>query len=375
MQQRILVLGAGFGGMELCALLSEGAPGEADITLIDEAEGFAFGYSKLDIMFRGVDPDSVFLPYAEYAPPGVNLVRDTITAIDPAAKTVTTANGSYEADILVIALGSEYDYEATGMTTDDEFYSFEGAAKARDRIAAFRSGRAVVGVCGAPFKCPPAPSECVLMLHDHLDRAGVRDACEVTLVLPFMTPVPPSPDTSAALVEAFEERGIEFVKSTRVSGLDRDRGAVLFQDGGEIPYDLFLGVPVHRAPDVVVASGMTTDGWIPVDPQTLATQFPGVYAVGDVTSIGTPKAGVFAEGQASVVARRIAAELRGEDPDAEYDGHGMCYMEVGHDAVAKVDVTFQPGQAPFGTLIGPSPELVADKVEFGASRVARWFGS
>ena len=205
--KRIVVLGAGFGGMELCALLSEAVAGDAEITLIDKSDSFVFGYSKLDVMFRGAPPESVLLPYAEFAPAGVTLVRDTITAIDPAAKRVTTEGGSYDADLLVIALGADYDYGATGLTEDDEFYSLAGAVKTRDRIAEFRSGRAVIGVCGAPFKCPPAPSECVLMLHDHLLREGVRDACEITLVLPFVSPVPPSPDTSAALVEAFAERG------------------------------------------------------------------------------------------------------------------------------------------------------------------------
>src|SRR5262249_31674182 len=168
--------------------------------LIDKADGFSFGYSKLDIMFRGEDPASVHLPYADFAPGGVNLVRDTITAIDPAARRVTTEGGSYEADLLVIALGSDYDYDATGMTVDQEFSSGEGALRRPHKLAAFRSGRAVIAVCGAPFKCPPAPSECALMLHDHLLRQGVINACEITLVLPFMTPVPPSPDTSAALL-------------------------------------------------------------------------------------------------------------------------------------------------------------------------------
>jgi sulfide:quinone oxidoreductase len=140
-----------------------------------------------------------------------------------------------------------------------------------------------------------------------------------------------------------------------------------------MPYDLFLGVPVHRVPPVVEEAELAVDGWIPVDPLTLETRFADVYAVGDVTSVGTPKAGVFAEGQAAVVAERVAARIRGEVEAAAYDGRGVCYIEFGHDQVATVDVTFMSGQAPAGALVGPSPELVADKAEFGASRVRRWF--
>ena len=119
---------------------------------------------------------------------------------------------------------------------------------------------------------------------------------------------------------------------------------------------------------------MTVDGWIPVDPLTLETSFPGVYAVGDVTSVGTPKAGVFAEGQAVVVAAAISATVRGDSDAAHYDGHGLCYLEFGRNEVARVDVTFLSGQTPVGELEGPSEALAADKVEFGSTRIQRWFG-
>jgi sulfide:quinone oxidoreductase len=111
-----------------------------------------------------------------------------------------------------------------------------------------------------------------------------------------------------------------------------------------------------------------------VDPLTLETSFPDVYAVGDVTSVGTPKAGVFSEGQAAVVAGRIAARIRGADPSSQYDGRGICYIEFGHGQVAKVDVTFLVGQAPRGDLQGPSALLAADKGDFGTTRIRRWFG-
>jgi sulfide:quinone oxidoreductase len=125
---------------------------------------------------------------------------------------------------------------------------------------------------------------------------------------------------------------------------------------------------------VVEASGLTVDGWVPVNPLTLETPFADIYAVGDVTSVGTPKAGVFAEGQASVVADEIIARLRDRTASATYDGHGTCYLEFGQDRVARVSVTFLSGQAPAGELEGPSLAIAEDKVAFGVTRVQRWFG-
>jgi sulfide:quinone oxidoreductase len=192
--------------------------------------------------------------------------------------------------------------------------------------------------------------------------------------MPLPVPIPPSPGASEALLAAFAERDIEWLPQRLVRALDPERKVALLSDDTELPYDLFLGIPVHRAPAVVEASGMTVDGWIPVDPLTLETSFDGVYAVGDVTSVGTPKAGVFAEGQAVVVAEAIIARARGGADSPQYDGHGMCYLEFGRDQVAKVDVTFLSGQAPHGDLQGPSTEFARDKEEFGTSRIQRWFG-
>ena len=191
--------------------------------------------------------------------------------------------------------------------------------------------------------------------------------------MPLGVPIPPSPEASEALLVAFAERGINWHPERLVRGLDADRKVAMLSDGSEMAFDLFLGVPVHRAPAVVAESGMAVDGWIPVDPLTLETEFPDVYAVGDVTSVGTPKAGVFAEGQASVVAEQIIARMRGGAAPTSYDGHGTCYLEFGGDDGRPVDVTFLSGQAPVGALEGPSLAIANDKVEFGSSRVQRWF--
>jgi sulfide:quinone oxidoreductase len=373
---RVVVLGAGFGGLELTTRLSEEFGADVDVVLIDKSDDFVFGFSKLEVMFGRAPSELVRHPYRDFVKPGVQFVQSTVRAIDPNTKRVETDAGTFDADILVVALGADLHPEATPGLVEGgyEFYTQTGAFALRDVLAHFAGGRVVVAVTSTPFKCPPAPSETALLMHDFLTDRGLRDRSHISLVMPLPVPIPPSPDASRALLAAFEERGIDWHPETLVRGLDAARRVAMLGGGAEMPYDLFLGVPTHRVPEVVAQSGMTVDGWIPVNPMTLETQFPGVYAVGDVTSVGTPKAGVFAEGQAAIVAGGISALVRGAGESAHYDGRGICYLEFGHNQVAKVDVMFVSGQAPRGTLEGPSPALVADKADFGSSRVQRWFG-
>ena len=373
---RVVVLGAGFGGLELTALLSDAIGDNLDLTLIDKNDTFFFGFSKLDVMFGRAAPESVRLPYHNIVKPGVRFRQEIITTIDPAARRVTTDHGTYEADVLVVALGADYDLSGTPGLVEggNEFYSFAGAQRLREVLPTFSKGRAIVGVTSAPFKCPPAPSEAALLLHDYLSTRGVRAACEISLVMPFGIPIPPSPATSKALIAAFAERDIKFVPNHLVRALDPTRHVATLDDGTEMPCDLFLGIPKHRAPDVVAASGMTENGWVPVDPKNLKTRFPGVYAIGDVTSVGTAKAGVFAEGAARVVAEALIAEVKGGNGPSAYTGAGTCYVEFGGDRVGRVDVDFLSGPTPTGSYTEASTALVNEKQQFGASRRARWFG-
>ena len=298
---RVLILGAGFGGLELGTRLSEALGDAVDVTLIDRNDAFVFGFSKLDVMFGGATLDQVRLPYRSFVKPGVRFLRQTITSIDPEHRRVTTDGGVFDADYLVVALGADLDIAATPGLAErgNEFYSVAGAARLREVLPDFTRGHAIVGACAAPYKCPPAPSEAALLLDDYLTRRGVRSQCDITLVLPFPAPVPPSPETSAALVETFAARNISYVPNRRVVALEATYtlgSTVVLDDGTALPCDLFLGIPKHCVPPVVEASGLAENGWIPVDPRTLETKYSGVYAIGDVSNTGTPKAGVFAEG-------------------------------------------------------------------------------
>ena len=373
---RVVVLGAGFGGLEVTARLSEELGDDVDVVLIDRSDGFVFGFSKLDVMFGRTTADAVHHPYRDAVKPGVRFVQADIRSIDPSAKRVETDAGPFDADILVVGLGADLDPAATPGLVEGghEFYTEAGAFAVPDVLERFEGGRVVVGVTSVPFKCPPAPSETALMTDGYLRARGVRERSEISLVMPLPAPIPPSPEASAEILAAFEARGIGWHPGQLIRSLDPARHVVVLADGGELPYDLFLGVPRHRAPAVVEESGLCVDGWIPVDPSTLETSFPGVYGVGDVTSVGTPKAGVFAEGQAAVVADEIVAAHRGGAAADGYDGRGICYLEFGDDRVARVEVTFRSGEPPRGNFDVPSLDHAADKSEFGSSRIRRWFG-
>ena len=372
---RVLILGAGFGGLELATRLSDEFGNDIEIDLIDKSDGFVFGFSKLDVMFGKAVPHNVFHPYSSIAKSGLRFTQTAIRSIEPELKSVVTGAGQFDADIMVVALGADLDPSATPglLEAGHEFYTVPGAFALRDVLESFNGGQVIVGVTSTPFKCPPAPSETALLLHDFLTKKGLRDASDISLVMPFGVPIPPSPGASVALLAAFAERGIEWHPERLVIGLDPERKVALLNSGDDMPFELFLGVPVHKAPAVVEESGLAVDGWIPVNPLTLETAFPDVYAVGDVTSVGTPKAGVFSEGQALVVAEQIISKVRAGSEPTTYDGHGTCYLEFGDGMVATVDVTFLSGAAPVGDIEGPSHELAASKTEFGTSRVQRWF--
>ena len=375
-KRHVVILGAGFAGLELAARLSESLADEVSVTLIDQNDAFFFGYSKLDVLFGRKATVDVLLPYREISKEGVEFRQERVTSIEPGTRRVTTDERSYEADVLVVALGADYDFAATPGFEEGgfEYYSLAGAERMRDALPEFESGQILIGILGHPFKCPPAPFEGALLLHDYLVKRGIREAAEIRVVGPMAAPVPITKELSQSILDALGKRGIEYVPNQHITEIDTLSKEVRLADGGSVPYDLFIGIPVHRVPEVVKASGLAIDGWIPVDHTNLATRFADVYAVGDVAGAPVAKAGVFAESAAAVVANTIAARLHGEVLQRPWDGAGSCFIEFGGGAVGKVEANFLGGPAPTARLVGPSPELAADKEAFGATRRERWFG-
>jgi len=377
-KRHVLILGAGFGGLELATRLSETLQDAVRVTLLDRNDSFVFGYSKLEVMLGRQTADEIKLPYAEFVKDGVEFRQETVTAIDPASRRVTTDAGTYDADFLVIAMGADYDMAATPGLSEGgfEFYTVPGAGRLRDKLAGFKGGKVVVSVLGQPFKCPPAPFEGAFLLHEYFTQRGIRDNVELTSAFPMQRPVPVTGEVSQMFKDALASRDIEERSQTLVTSIDPATNTAQLKDGGTLPYDLFVGIPIHRAPDPLTAAGLAVNGWVPVDQTNLRTQFPQVYAIGDVCTgpRTVPKAGIFAESAALVVAGDIAAQVTGTDEPEPYGGSGICYAEFGAGLVSKVEVNFLSGPSAQAERHEPSRAFAADKEEFGRTRRARWFG-
>lgn len=377
MKKRVLILGAGFGGLELATRLSDLADA-VEVTLIDRNDSFYFGFSKLEVMVGRQSADEVRLPYREFIKDGVAFRQETVTGIDPVTRRVSTDAGTYEADFIAVALGADYDVAATPGFQEGghEFYSLAGAERLRDALADFKGGRVLLSVLGQPFKCPPAPFEGCFLLHEYFTQQGIRDAVEITTTFPMARPVPVADEVSQMFRDGLAARAIREMPQSLVTSIDPATRTAQLAGGETLGYDLFIGIPVHRAPTVCTGSELVEDSWVPVDQSNLRTRFPGVYALGDVSTgpRNVPKAGIFAETAAAVVAQDIAATISGGPPPPPYEASGVCYAEFGGGLVSKVEVSFLRGDSPEARRYDPSAEYRADKAQFGSSRRARWFG-
>src|SRR5919197_3083 len=378
MKQHVLILGAGFAGLELATRLSETIVDTVRVTLIDRNDAFYFGFSKLEVMLGRQSADDIRLHYRDLEKDGVEFRQETVTGVHPAARRVTTDAGSYDADFVVVALGADYDFAATpGFEQGGhEYYSLAGAERLRDALADFKGGKVLVSVLGQPFKCPPAPFEGSFLLHEHFTQQGIRDSVEMTTTFAKTRLAPVTGEVAQMFRDGLAARNVKELPEHLVTGIDPASRTAQLASGETLPYDLFVGIPIHRAPAALADSGLVANNWVPVDQSNLRTPFPGVYALGDVSTgpRTVPKAGIFSEAAARVVADDIVAAVTGGEPPAPYEGSGVCYAEFGGGLVSKVEVNFLRGDAPAAARHNPSLTFAAEKEEFGAVRRARWFG-
>ena len=367
----VLVLGGGFGGAQAAIATSGLLDDEHHITLVDRADkSFLCGANPL--MVVGERPrEGVSRPLMTLADHGVEVVFDEIVGIDLQGRSVDTSRDAFPFDFLVVALGAVYDLDAVpGSSAAHSFYDHAGSVLLREAVEQFEGGRVVIGVAGAPYKCPPAPLEAALLFEWHFRRRGI--SAEIHLYIPEPAPLAVAGPTTAKRVgELLASRGVRLHTLTTVTGVEESGRQVHLSDGSSLDADLAVVVPSHRAPAVVVESGLTQGKpWVPVDQETLETSAAaGVFAVGDVNSVpigddrALPKAGVFASAQGRQVAAVIASRILGTSPPAPYLGEGSCFFLLSGEEVAEVGGIFLAPGGPQVRLGDPRPAALEKRWE------------
>lgn len=377
-----VILGAGFGGLACAAELAQALPPGHRVTLVDEKPSFLMGTTKLWLLDgrRRLGEGEHAVRGIERL--GVRFLQGRVTRLDPATRTVEVGAERLVADHLVIALGASLAPDALPGLAEGahNLYTPQGAARAHEALAAFQGGDVLVLVSSMPFKCPPAPYEAAMLAKAFLEGRGVQ--ARVSVASPEPQPLPVAgPECGATVREWLTERGVEALNGHKPVSVDPSRKEVRFENGVTRRYDLLVAVPPHRAPALLREAGLVDEsGWVPVDPATLATRVPGVWAIGDCTFVklanGKPlvKAGVMAEGEGVTIARNIASSVRGEPETARFDGKGGCYLELGRGEAVEVVGDFYATPNPIVVAKPPSKASLEGKKRFEAERIARWLG-
>ncbi len=378
---RTLILGGGFGGLTVATELKRLLGTEHEVLLVDRNEYFSMGLRKLWELVGHARVADGSRSRGALGERGIRVVREEVREIDPVARTAATETGTIETDYLVVALGSVSRPDLVPGLAEHghDVWDLAGVPAAAEALARFDGGRIAIVIAGAPYPCPPAPYECAIHVHEHLRERGLRDRSEIVVstVQPLLMPNA-GREGSAWMGEQLTQREIGYRVGSKIERIEQ--GRVVFAEG-EIEFDLLIGVPPHRAPTVVKASGLTGESeWITVDPATLETSHPRVLAIGDVTQIllanglPLPKAGVIAELEGVRVAAAIAAEVQGGDAPP-FDGSGYCFIEMGTATAALVDGDWYATPEPRVTIAEPAAAHAAEKRLFETERLQRWFGA
>lgn len=378
--KRVVVLGGGVGGLVAASRLRRLLPKEHRVTLVDRNVWHTFAPGFLAVMLGKKAFPQISRDLRKLERKGIEFVLAEIVAIDLAARKVRLHDRELEYDYLIVAMGVQYSAGGVpGLVTAYTYYHLEGAEALGEELEKVESGNVAIVVPGLPYKCPAAPYEGALLIDEHY-RKRRRDV-EVRLFTPEPAPLPAAGQAVGhEVTELLTERGIVLSPNARLTSVDPKARKLSFEGGVEAPYDLLIGVPFHEVPTVVRESGLAAEGgWVEVDRETLETKHEGVYAIGDVNTIpigdgmALPKAGVFAHGEAEVVARNLAAELTGGRDLWAFGGEGACFLETGYGKAAYVSGSFFAEPAPEVQLRGPGRWWRWAKEGFIRSWLWRWF--
>ncbi len=371
--KKVLILGGGFGGLTAAQQLRRLLPPEHNIVVVEKKTTFYINAFNMQLITGEMkDPREGERELSDLARKGIDWVHAEVERIDPTGKRVHTSSGTLEGDYMIVALGADKHPEGVPGFSESalNLYDVAGAVQIREALQKFEGGRIVIICCTTPFSCPGAPYEAAFLVDSILRSKQKRDKAEIAIYTPEPRPLPSTGTVMGeAILSMYKERNIEFHPQQKTKRIDSEAHKVAFE-AGEASFDLLIGVPPHAAPRVVREAGLTDEtGWIPVDLQTLETPYAGVFAIGDITSIRQPnptgfflpKAWVFADEEARIVARNIAGKILSEAGLSKFDGKGSCYLETGDEMAAYGSGNFYSYPAPRVYMEPPSKHFLKER--------------
>jgi sulfide:quinone oxidoreductase len=378
-----LILGGGVGGLVAADHLRRALPRDHRVILIERERQHLFQPSLLWLAVGDRRPEQIQRPLDQLARKGVELVNATVEAFDPSRRVATAGGQEYSGDAVIVALGAELAPETIpGLAgAGHNLYTLSGAMAIRDALRSFRGGRVAILTAAPAYKCPAAPYEAAMLVEAWLRHHGQRESAELDFYAAEVGPMGVAgPVVSAAVRGMVESHGVRYHPEHQLVGVNAGSRTLAFANGTTAGYDLLIYIPPHRAPAVVRHSGLAPEGgWVGVDRATFETTAPGVYAIGDVTTVPLamgkplPKAGVFAHRQAEVVAANIAALWSGSELRRKFDGHGECFVETGDGRAGFGAGNFYAEPLPVIALRAPNRFWHWGKVLFEWKWLRGWF--
>ncbi len=344
MSKTILILGAGTGGIitanDLSKKLGKGEKANPiRIILFEKEKKNVFAPSLLWLMVGKRKAHQVYRNTNKIAGAGIEVVLGEIENVNPENISVTVKGQEYKGDYMVVSLGVEQTQEHNLNKFGLDFYTVEGAATFNEKLENFKGGKIAVLVPSLPFKCPAAPYEAAMLVASYIRNKGLSSKTEISLYTPEPGPMGVAgKELSGAVRQMVEMKGIQFFPEYQLTGASEK--TLTFSNGNTRDYDLLTYTPKHQCPDVISKTNLIgKSGWIETNRNTMETQFPNVYAIGDITFIPLemgkplPKAGVFAHYQAETVAHNIDLKIHGNRDKNQYktfNGEGQCFLEMGN---------------------------------------------
>jgi sulfide:quinone oxidoreductase len=355
MTERVVIVGAGTGGIVLANNLAEELAteidaGDVEVQLVNDGEKHVYKPTWLYVPFGEKTLADATRPLADLVDDRIDLTIDRVDGVDTDDKTVSLAGAGVDEsyDHLVLAMGAQVTPEETPGLAEGghHFYGPEGAAALRDELAEFTEGHVVVSVVGVPHMCPVAPLEFALMADAWFRDRGLREDVDITYTYPIGRAhgIESVAEWAGPLMD---DRGVAVETFFNAERIDPDAKTIHTVEGRELDYDLLVAIPPHDGSDLVREAGLGDDGWVDVDPNTLeARGADDVYALGDVADLPTSKAGSAAHYAAGALADRLASVARGERPTAEYDGKTVCFIESGTDEATYIAFDYEESPTP-----------------------------